>query len=102
MRRTLLAVALLGVAAIVFSLAARDAYNFNPALWGLSFIAGGAGIGTIAGRPIYGAAWGLLLARIIHRLLVARRVSEGGETNYPRLRVGLPKRIVRSKPRTDE
>ena len=50
------------VAAMVFSLAARDAYNFNPALWGLSFIAGGAGIGTIAGRPIHGAAWGLLLA----------------------------------------
>ena len=62
MRRMLLAVALLSIAAIVFSLAARDAYNFNPALWGLSFIAGGAGIGTIAGRPILGATWGLLLA----------------------------------------
>ena len=62
MRTMLLAVALLPVAAMLFSLAARDAYNFNPLLWGLSFIAGGAGIGTFAGRPIYGAVWGLLLA----------------------------------------
>ncbi len=50
----------------------------------------------------HAAFYPVLLTRIIHRLLVARRVSEGGETNYPRLRVGLPKRIVRSKPRTDE
>jgi len=62
MRQLFLAVAMLCVGVFFFSLAARDAYNFNPVLWGLSFIAGGAGIGTIAGHPIYGALWGLLFA----------------------------------------
>jgi hypothetical protein len=60
MRTMFFAVAILCVAAMLFSMAARDAYNFNPVLWGLSFIAGGAGIGAIAGRPVYGAVWGLL------------------------------------------
>jgi hypothetical protein len=61
MSRVLLALAMVAVAALLFSMAARDAYNFNPLLWGLSFIAGGAGVGTIAGRPVLGAVWGLLL-----------------------------------------
>ena len=61
MRTMLLAVAMMSVAVMFFAMAARDAYNFNPLLWGLNFIAGGAGIGTFAGRPIYGAVCGLLV-----------------------------------------
>jgi|SRR6516165_9625279 hypothetical protein len=40
MRTMLLAVAMMSVAVMFFAMAARDAYNFNPLLWGLSFIAG--------------------------------------------------------------